>query len=283
MNAKHKINDINDYYSADEEDDLNSTNESDSDSSSESDSDIDENNDDDEGNKISKKKEIDLAKKELEEIEEDDEISDTSSFSDFSEDHNSDSDDELMGGNKKKINKKKTSSGKTDESLTLPVNVNVNVFNEQYISEIESDSSYEDESDDDSEDENINYMQKLDKINKNELLLQHPESRLLNCDEIQKLCVVVRDENGIIIDPLHKTLPILTKYEKTRILGQRSKQIETGAKLFITDLPSDIIEPMRIAEIELNQKKIPFIIERPIPSGAFEYWKITDLEDLNNE
>ena len=39
----------------------------------------------------------------------------------------------------------------------------------------------------------------------------------------------VKLENGNIIDPLHKTIPFLTKYEYTRVLGQRSKQIEEGA------------------------------------------------------
>ena len=30
--------------------------------------------------------------------------------------------------------------------------------------------------------------------------------------------------------------------------------------------------------LELEKKVIPFIIERPIPNGTFEYWKLRDLE-----
>jgi DNA-directed RNA polymerase I, II, and III subunit RPABC2 len=72
----------------------------------------------------------------------------------------------------------------------------------------------------------------------------------------------------------------LTKYEKARILGQRAKQIETGAKPLV-NLPENIIDSYIIAELELKEKKIPFIIKRPIPSGAFEYWHLRDLEMIN--
>ena len=51
-----------------------------------------------------------------------------------------------------------------------------------------------------------------------------------NYDEIAKLAVVVRNSDNIIIDPNHRTIPFLTKYEKARVLGQRAKQIETGAR-----------------------------------------------------
>ena len=32
--------------------------------------------------------------------------------------------------------------------------------------------------------------------------------------EIEVMSRVVRDENGVVIDPLHKTLPFITRYEK---------------------------------------------------------------------
>ena len=91
------------------------------------------------------------------------------------------------------------------------------------------------------------------------------------------MSVVVRNSDGIIIDALHKTIPYLTKYEKTRILGQRSKQIETGAKPLVK-VPENIVDSYIIAELELKEKKIPFIIRRPIPGGACEYWNLKDLD-----
>jgi DNA-directed RNA polymerase I, II, and III subunit RPABC2 len=138
----------------------------------------------------------------------------------------------------------------------------------------------EDEEDDEDEYEE-NYLQKFDnEVNKNYIYEFHPECLNHNSDEIEKLARVVRDDNNIIIDPLHRTLPYLTKYEKARVLGQRAKQIEVGAKPLVK-VPENIIDGYIIAELELREKKIPFIIKRPIPGGAFEYWHLRDLENIN--
>jgi DNA-directed RNA polymerase I, II, and III subunit RPABC2 len=136
--------------------------------------------------------------------------------------------------------------------------------------------------DEDEEDEyEENYLQKFDNdVNKNYISEFHPECLNHNSDEVSKLSKVIRDDDNNIIDPLHRTLPFLTKYEKARILGQRAKQIETGAKPFVR-VPENIIDSYIIAELELKEKKIPFIIKRPIPGGAFEYWNIKDLENIN--
>jgi len=67
--------------------------------------------------------------------------------------------------------------------------------------------------------------------------------------------------------------------EKARILGQRAKQIEIGAKPLVK-VPENIIDGYLIAELELRENKIPFIIKRPIPGGAFEYWRVKDLENI---
>lgn len=132
--------------------------------------------------------------------------------------------------------------------------------------------------DDDDEDYDDNYLQKFDiDVNKNYINEFHPECMIHNYDEISKLTVVVRNESNIIVDPLHRTIPFLTKYEKAKVLGQRSKQIECGAKPLIK-VPENIVDGYIIAELELQQKRIPFIIKRPIPGGAFEYWNLRDLE-----
>jgi DNA-directed RNA polymerases I, II, and III subunit RPABC2 len=139
-------------------------------------------------------------------------------------------------------------------------------------------SDDEDDEDYDDEDDDENYLQKFDaEINKSYVSNYHPECMSHNYDEISKLTKIVKDKNGIIIDPFHKTLPFLTKYEKTRILGQRAKQIENGAKPFVK-IPDNIIDSYIIAELELQQKRIPFIIRRPLPCGGCEYWNLKDLE-----
>lgn len=137
---------------------------------------------------------------------------------------------------------------------------------------------YNTDDDDDDDDENEQYLQKFDnEINKNYILDFHPECSIHNYDEISILTHIVKDNNNIIIDDLHKTLPFLTKYEKARVLGQRAKQIGSGAKAFVK-VPENVIDGYIIAEFELQQKRIPFIIRRPIPGGGSEYWNLRDLE-----
>ena len=34
------------------------------------------------------------------------------------------------------------------------------------------------------------------------------------------------------------------------------------------------------SKVEFEQKKIPFIVRRPLPNGGSEYWKLRDLEIL---
>lgn len=134
--------------------------------------------------------------------------------------------------------------------------------------------------DDDDSDDDVNYLQKFDLyVNTNYVSDYHPECQVPNFDEISKLAVVVRDDYNTIIDPLHRTIPYLTKYERARILGQRAKQIESGSEPFI-NIPESVIDGHIIAEMELQQKRIPFIIRRPIPDGSFEYWHVRDLENI---
>ena len=105
----------------------------------------------------------------------------------------------------------------------------------------------------------------------------HPEEIHKPFDEIYQLSHVTRNEEGNIIDDNHKTYPILSKYEKTRIIGLRVSQLNKGAKPFIT-LKNKILDNSLIAEKELQDKALPFIIMRPIPNALSEYWKVSDLE-----
>lgn len=73
------------------------------------------------------------------------------------------------------------------------------------------------------------------------------------------------------------TDPCLTKYEKTKILAERTQQIEDGSILYIP-LTDKLTTAYSIALEEFKQKKIPFIVCRPLPnSSGFEYWKLNDL------
>tara|TARA_X000000368_G_scaffold398222_1_gene368076 strand:+ start:12602 stop:13246 length:645 start_codon:yes stop_codon:yes gene_type:complete len=124
------------------------------------------------------------------------------------------------------------------------------------------------------------FLQKFNKDSKNDFIAsEHQECLSKNLDEIKDLFNVIRDKNNIIIDELHKTIPILTKYEKTRILGIRIKQLNNGSLPYVK-VSEDLLDNFIIAEKELKEKKIPFIIQRPLPNNTFEYWKLEDLEIL---
>lgn len=71
------------------------------------------------------------------------------------------------------------------------------------------------------------------------------------------------------------TLPILTKYEKARIIGVRMQQISDGAVSMIdTTGMSDIKE---IVEMELEQRMTPLMVRRYLFSNVYEDWKIEDF------
>jgi DNA-directed RNA polymerase I, II, and III subunit RPABC2 len=77
-------------------------------------------------------------------------------------------------------------------------------------------------------------------------------------------------------DTKHESPPFLTIYERTKILGTRTNQLAEGARPFIT-VPEYVTNPLDIAKMELEQRRLPFIVKRPMPDGSFEYWRLSDL------
>jgi len=136
----------------------------------------------------------------------------------------------------------------------------------------------DDDDDEDYDEDDDHYLQKFSSSLKTNIVSEyHPELKVHNNEEVEALSRVVRNEHGIIIDPLHKTVPFLTKYERARVLGERAKQLNMGAKPLV-EVAQTVIDGYLIALEEFAQKKIPFIIKRPLPNGGCEYWKFRDLE-----
>ena len=136
----------------------------------------------------------------------------------------------------------------------------------------------EDEDEEYEEDDDENYLQKFDESLKNNVIEKHhPELIMHNHHEVEAMCHIVRDNNGNIVDPLHRTLPFITKFEKARILGERAKQINAGAHAMVA-VDEDMIDGYLIALKEYDEQKIPIILRRPLPNGGCEYWKLKDLE-----
>jgi DNA-directed RNA polymerase subunit K/omega len=138
--------------------------------------------------------------------------------------------------------------------------------------------SDDEEDDDEDDEEDEHYLQKFEETMKKNIITEfHPEMQSHNSDEIEVLCQIVRDQDGRIIDPLHKSLPFITKYERTRVLGERARQINAGATPLV-EVDANTIDGYLIALNEFQEKKIPFILKRPIAGNHVEYWKLADLE-----
>lgn len=146
---------------------------------------------------------------------------------------------------------------------------------------VENTNVDDDDEDDEEDDSDIEDLQKLEwgYEERKTLLNYHPEVKQISEEQLQTLSTIVKDKNGNIVDPFHKTIPIMTKYEKAKIIGIRAQQINSGSEPFI-QVDNNMIDGLTIANDELLQKKIPFIIRRPLPNGSSEYWNINDLELL---
>ncbi len=182
--------------------------------------------------------------------------SNTDSSSDSDSDSNSDSDVEDNVGSQK-INM-----------------LNMDSFIEEQEQESDEDNDY------DYEEEILQQSRKFQLIDVASYTQKHhQESLSYSMDEVYRMCIIQRNEEGNIIDPLHRTLPFLTKYEKTRVIGQRTNQIETGSKP-LCKIPKHIIDARIIAQMEFDANVIPFIIQRPLPDGGSEFFYLQDLKDI---
>jgi DNA-directed RNA polymerase I, II, and III subunit RPABC2 len=115
---------------------------------------------------------------------------------------------------------------------------------------------------------------------KKELADYHPTIIVPTGAELDALAMVVRDAEGNIIDENHsRTIPWMTRFEQARVIGTRAVQLSNGAPPQI-ELPDGLIDSMKIAELELQNNQIPFIIRRPLPDGTSEYWPVNELQLL---
>jgi DNA-directed RNA polymerases I, II, and III subunit RPABC2 len=108
------------------------------------------------------------------------------------------------------------------------------------------------------------------------LYQQHPECLLDYIEHVYKVLPVSAEPSTNAYDTNHKTYPFLTKYERAHIIGTRANQLSQGSKPFIL-VPEHITDVKDIARIELEQKRLPYIIKRRLPTGQFEYWRLADL------
>ena len=113
------------------------------------------------------------------------------------------------------------------------------------------------------------------------LYQQHPECNLDYIEQvIPKIPLQVVPPGGEKTDTNHRTYPFLTNFERTKIIGLRANQISRGSVPFVS-VPKHITDVRDIARLELEQKRLPYLIKRPLPDGTFEYWRLSDLMILS--
>ena len=75
---------------------------------------------------------------------------------------------------------------------------------------------------------------------------------------------ITSKNNEILMGP-----PMLTRFEKARIMGARALQLSLGAPPFIS-VPKDTSTSLEIAMEELNERLIPIVIRRVLPNGDYQ-------------
>ena len=188
-------------------------------------------------------------KKQTDDDEDDDEKEGSADYDDDSFMSELDKDDDIEGGS-------------VDYSNKIDDLDQHNDFNDDLV----------DEEDDKDDDDDEDYFKKIDENLQQHIIQEHhPELRAQNYEEIEASCTIVRDAKGNIVDPLHKPIPFISKYVNAHVLGERAKQLDAITTSFIEDLDPTVIDGYMIALKEFKEKKIPFIIQRPLPNGVCEY------------
>lgn len=99
-------------------------------------------------------------------------------------------------------------------------------------------------------------------------------------DELESEEIIEPENKQIEVDIISKdnriTKPFLTKYERVRLISDRTKQLLLGAKPMIKNV--EHLAEKEIAELELKNNVMPLFIERPLPNGKKEIWHLNELQ-----
>lgn len=79
------------------------------------------------------------------------------------------------------------------------------------------------------------------------------------------------------------TLPYFSDYERTMVLAVRAQQLAGRSVPLVPIEDMDAGAPdflWKVALKEIKSQRLPFIIARPLPSGAVEYWSAQELQLL---
>ena len=96
-----------------------------------------------------------------------------------------------------------------------------------------------------------------------------------NIEDVSKISDLLNKEDKI-------SKPIMTIYEFDKIMGMRTQQLASGAAPFVNIEGSKLVidsnmELRNIALRELEEGRLPYIIERVLSNKKKEYFRVCDL------
>jgi DNA-directed RNA polymerase subunit K/omega len=92
---------------------------------------------------------------------------------------------------------------------------------------------------------------------------------------------IFRSEVVEAIKKPRTTREFYTKYEYTTLLAIRAQQLADGAKPLVSLDGLKTSDPLfiwNVAKREIEQRKIPFLVARHMPTGEVEYWSTQEME-----
>ncbi|MGL5936553.1 MAG: hypothetical protein ACRCZI_13145 [Cetobacterium sp.] len=87
-------------------------------------------------------------------------------------------------------------------------------------------------------------------------------------DDLHHINIVIPKNERITADKF-------TSFEYTRVIEERAKEIENGSMIFV-DI-KDETDPIKIAEMEIIQRKSPKTIIRHLNKNVVEKWSANEL------
>ena len=86
---------------------------------------------------------------------------------------------------------------------------------------------------------------------------------------------IVSREITYMTDSNRISSEVMTSFEYSYIISIRAKQIENGGPVFVE--ANNIIDPIKIAKKEIEEKKNPLKIIRMITSNIAEVWRVNEM------
>ena len=101
-------------------------------------------------------------------------------------------------------------------------------------------------------------------------------------EEIEdELSIIDTGENILKFNEEKITSPVMTIYEKTRVISERIKQLDNGYKSTIEKEINErnLFKSYDIATLEFQMGKIPsYYIKRILPNNTYELWSHEDFK-----